>query len=307
MDKAEIDSLFHSVHSYSLALKPRSAKSHFFGDWNSPYIGEGFDFEELREYVPGDNPRHIHAGASIRAGKMVVVKRKEQREDRALVVLDISPSMFLRDKMRMAYSVAIMIFASALRQRIPCGMFIAGTSQTAEFLPRLGDKQLYRVKEALEVSICDDIFSVKGPKRKRSGNLALRAWRRVLPKGSAVFIISDFLGNSDENLASLLEERSYGYRVVPVVVQDELEYSFPTELPRGSVSIGALGVETQYTASLHINRHQAQRIKLEHEQRFSELKDTFFRNRLLWAHISSSDMEKISETLRKTLHRISKR
>ncbi|OGZ61023.1 MAG: hypothetical protein A2919_00805 [Candidatus Spechtbacteria bacterium RIFCSPLOWO2_01_FULL_43_12] len=307
MDRTEVNKLFDAVRFSHLALKPRSAKSHLFGDWDSIYAGEGFDFEEMSEYVPGDNPRRINIDASMRAGKTIVVKRKEQREDRVLVVLDISPSMFLRDKMAAAYSAAAMVFISALRQRIPCGMFIADTSQTAEFLPRLGKKQLYRVKEALETSICDGIASVSGLKRNRSGNLALRAWRKALPKGSCVFVISDFLGNSDENLVSLLEERLYGYKVVPVVIQDELEYSFPTDIPRGGVSVGVLGVETQDVVSISISRSQAQRIKQEHEKRFSELKDTFFRSRLLWAHISSPDLEEMTGILRRALHRISKR
>ncbi|MEX2144919.1 MAG: DUF58 domain-containing protein [Candidatus Spechtbacterales bacterium] len=306
MERSELDELFESARSSHLALKPRSAKSQFFGDWDSPHTGEGFDFEELSEYVPGDNPKRIHLGASIRAGKPIVVKKKELREDRALVILDISSSMFLRDKMKTAYLTAAMIFVNAIRQRIPCGMFIADRYQTAEFMPRLGDKQLYRVKEALEVSICEGIGLVKGLKRKRSGNLALRTWRKTLPKGSAVFVISDFLGSDDENLTSLFEERLYGYKVVPVVIQDDLEYSFPVDVPRGGVSLNVLEVETGGCDIISISRTEAKSIRREHEQRFSKLKDTFFRNRLLWVHISSMDLEEIRGTLRRTLHRISK-
>jgi uncharacterized protein (DUF58 family) len=51
-------------------------------------LGEGRSFESLREFVPGDDPRHLDWKASARRGKMILRQFEAERRQQVLLVLD---------------------------------------------------------------------------------------------------------------------------------------------------------------------------------------------------------------------------
>ena len=76
-----------------LELKTRGMVAETFsGQYRSVFKGRGMDFDEVREYVPGDEVRTIDWNVTARAGKTFVKKFTEERELTILLLVDISAS-----------------------------------------------------------------------------------------------------------------------------------------------------------------------------------------------------------------------
>src|SRR5882672_12054509 len=63
------------------------------GNYSSVFRGAGIEFDEVREYAEGDDPRSIDWGVTARVGRPFVKKYVDERELTVLFVLDLSPSM----------------------------------------------------------------------------------------------------------------------------------------------------------------------------------------------------------------------
>src|SRR6267378_5350364 len=62
------------------------------GAYLSHFKGRGMDFEELREYIPGDDVRDIDWNVTNRLGRPFVKRYREERELAAVLALDVSAS-----------------------------------------------------------------------------------------------------------------------------------------------------------------------------------------------------------------------
>src|SRR5512136_2607942 len=63
------------------------------GDYESAFKGRGMEFEEVREYTPGDDVRHIDWNVTARTGKPHVKVHREERELTVMLVVDVSSSV----------------------------------------------------------------------------------------------------------------------------------------------------------------------------------------------------------------------
>jgi uncharacterized protein (DUF58 family) len=64
------------------------------GQYHSVFKGRGMDFDEVREYVPGDEVRTIDWNVTARTGHPFVKKFTEERELTMLLVVDVSVGKF---------------------------------------------------------------------------------------------------------------------------------------------------------------------------------------------------------------------
>jgi len=64
----------------------------FAGSYHSAFKGQGIDFEEVREYQPGDEVRSIDWNVTAKTGIPFVKQYREERELTILLIVDISPS-----------------------------------------------------------------------------------------------------------------------------------------------------------------------------------------------------------------------
>src|SRR5262249_27382284 len=71
----------------------RSVEEVFSGAYRSAFRGQGLEFAEVREYVPGDDIRAIDWNVTARAGKPFVKRFVEERELTVVVALDLSGSL----------------------------------------------------------------------------------------------------------------------------------------------------------------------------------------------------------------------
>ena len=62
------------------------------GAYLSHFKGRGMDFEELRDYIPGDDVRDIDWNVTYRMGRPFVKRYREERELGVIIALDVSAS-----------------------------------------------------------------------------------------------------------------------------------------------------------------------------------------------------------------------
>jgi uncharacterized protein (DUF58 family) len=159
------------------------------GAYHSQFKGRGMDFEELREYVPGDDVRTIDWNVTARMRRPFVKLHREERELSVVLVVDISASGEFgstdRTKREFATEVAGTLAFSAMRNGDKVGLLLF-TDEVELFLPpKKGRRHLLRViREAL----------VFRPRRKgTSVQSALAFLNHVVHRRSIVFLVTDFL------------------------------------------------------------------------------------------------------------------
>ena len=159
------------------------------GAYLSHFKGRGMDFEELREYIPGDEVRDIDWNVTYRMGRPFVKRYREERELALVLAVDISGSSAFgslrRSKRDFATEVAATLAISATRSSDKVALLLF-TDQVELFLPpRKGRRHILRlIREML-------FFE---PKR-RGTNIpgALAFLNHVLHRRAMVFLLTDFL------------------------------------------------------------------------------------------------------------------
>src|SRR5215216_7306116 len=103
-----------------LELKTRGAVAETFtGQYRSVFKGRGMNFDEVREYQPGDEVRTIDWNVTARMGDAFIKKFTEERELTVMLVVDVSASgefgSVNLSKRELAAEVACVFAFSALR------------------------------------------------------------------------------------------------------------------------------------------------------------------------------------------------
>lgn len=93
----------------------RHATSDLSGAFHSRFRGTGLEFRDLREYVPGDEIKHIHWRATARSGRAYVKTYDEERSHRVHIALDCSTSMYFQNRFRSYQRTACLIARLAQR------------------------------------------------------------------------------------------------------------------------------------------------------------------------------------------------
>ena len=119
------------------------------GEYHSVFKGRGMDFDEVREYSPGDEVRTIDWNVTARAGRPFVKKFTEERELTILLVVDISASgnfgSAALSKRDLAAELASVLAFSAIRNSDKVGLLLY-TDRVARYLPpKKGRRHVLRV------------------------------------------------------------------------------------------------------------------------------------------------------------------
>ncbi len=158
------------------------------GRYESVFKGQGIEFEEVREYQPGDEVRSIDWNVTARTGRPFIKRFVEERELTVMLVVDLSRSMAFGSvkelKQRIATEICAVLAFSAIKNQDKAGLLIV-TDQIECFIPpKKGPKHVLRViRQALS-------FEPRG--HKTSLRLALDYLGHVLHHKSVIFLISDF-------------------------------------------------------------------------------------------------------------------
>ena len=124
------------------------------GAYLSGFKGRGMDFEELREYIPGDDVRDIDWNVTHRLGRPFVKRFREERELTAVLAVDVSASSSFgsanRTKREFAAEIAATLAMSAAKNGDKVALLLF-TDEVELFVPpRKGRRHILRlVREML--------------------------------------------------------------------------------------------------------------------------------------------------------------
>ncbi|HEX4349120.1 MAG TPA: DUF58 domain-containing protein [Verrucomicrobiae bacterium] len=160
-----------------------------FGAYLSHFKGRGMDFEELREYIPGDDVRDIDWNVTHRLGKVFVKRFREERELTAVLAVDISASSSFgsanRSKREFAAEIAATLAMSAAKNGDKVALLLF-TDEVELFVPpRKGRRHILRLVR--------ELLMFKARKRGTNISSALRFLNHVLHRRAIVFLLTDFL------------------------------------------------------------------------------------------------------------------
>jgi len=200
----------------------RLADNVLAGQYRTAFRGSGIEFEEVREYISGDDVRSIDWNVTARTGRLFVKKYREERERNVLMLIDISASQYFcssaKSKNELCAELAAVFSLSALSSKDKIGLILFSDRVEKTIMPRRGRSHVLRLIR--EVLACE-------PKGKKTDiALALGHMNRVLPQRSIVLLISDFLTKEEEYERALLLT-SLRHDFVPIIIRDPLEERIP--------------------------------------------------------------------------------
>lgn len=177
------------------------------GAYHSQFKGRGMDFEELREYIPGDDVRSIDWNVTARMRRPFVKNYREERELTTFLAVDISASKDFGSrrvsKREFAAEIAATLATSALRNGDKVGLLLF-TDEIELFIPaKKGRRHLLRIIRELVA------FEPRSPRTNIQH--ALDFFNHVQRRRAIVFLITDFLhsvgdAKSGENQRDLFHE-----------------------------------------------------------------------------------------------------
>jgi uncharacterized protein (DUF58 family) len=206
-----------------LELKTRGmVEAAFAGQYRSVFKGRGMNFEEVREYQPGDEVRFIEWNVTARLGEVrgdaYVKKFTEERELTVMLVVDVSASgdfgSVHLSKRELAAEIACLLAFSAIRNNDKVGLLLFSDHVELYIAPKKGRAHTLRlIREIL-------YFEPKG--RGTDPADALKYLNRVVHRRSVVFLLSDFQAPDFSRELSVTSER-HDLIAIPIVDPRETE------------------------------------------------------------------------------------
>src|SRR6202045_4954236 len=191
------------------------------GAYHSVFKGRGMDFDEVREYSPGDEVRTIHWNVTARTGRAFVKKLTKKRELTLFLVVDISASGNFGSgalaKRDLAAEVASVLAFSAIRNSDKVGLMLY-TDRIERYLPpKKGRRHVLRVVR--------DILYHTPEGRGTDPIKGLDVINHVLHRRAIVFLISDFESPGDPvapraGLGRAMRQTNRRHDLVSVHVED---------------------------------------------------------------------------------------
>ena len=205
----------------TLEIKTRGlVETAFAGDYHSVFKGRGMNFEDVREYQPGDEIRAIDWNVTARLGAAYVKKFTEERELTVILVVDVSASgnfgSTTQSKRELAAEVACLLAFSAIRNNDKVGLILF-TDRVELFIPpKKGRSHTLR--------LIREILFFKPQGRGTEPALALDYLNNIVTRRAVVFFISDFQA-PDFSRALAVSGRRHDF--IAIHIRDERERVLP--------------------------------------------------------------------------------
>ena len=241
----------------------------FAGDYHSVFKGRGMNFEDVREYQPGDEIRAIDWNVTARLGTAFVKKFTEERELSVVLVVDVSASgnfgSVSQSKRELAAEIACVLAFSAIRNNDKVGLLLFSDRVELFIPPKKGRSHTLR--------IIREILFFEPAGRGTAPALALDYLNNVVTRRAVVFFISDFQA-SDFSRELAVSGRRHDF--IALHIQDQREEQLP--------NIGIITLEDAETGEqIEINtgdRTTRARFSAMAETQRAELTRTLRRNNI---------------------------
>lgn len=202
-----------------IEIKTRAlVEAAFAGSYRSVFKGRGMNFEEVREYAPGDEVRTIDWNVTARMGHPFVKKFTEERELTVMLVVDVSASgsygSVRLSKRELAAEAACLLAFSAIRNNDKVGLLLFSDHVELFIPPKKGRLHTLRlIREIL-------FYTPRG--RGTAPEVALNYLNKVVTRKAVVFLISDFLA-PDFSKELSVTSRHHDLIAMPIVDPKEEE------------------------------------------------------------------------------------
>lgn len=190
------------------------------GDYRSVFRGPGIEFDEVREYVEGDDARLIDWNVSSRMGGPFTKTFREERELTLVLVVDVSASLLSglpsRTRRELVAELFALLSLAAVVNNDRVGAVLFSDRIESWVAPRKGKRHALR--------LITDMVGIDPAGRGSDLALALRTTGEALKRRGVVIVISDFKTRGYLPDLTLMGRR---HDVIAVRVSDPLDRAFP--------------------------------------------------------------------------------
>jgi len=192
----------------------------FAGQYKSVFRGRGMEFDEVREYQPGDDIRTIDWNVTARTGTPFIKRFCEERELTVLFLVDVSASGAFgsgnQSKLDMMIEVAAMLMFSALKNNDKVGLIT--------FCDEVLDYRPPRKGKANVLHLIRQLVAAEPIARQTDLEAALEFLTKVQKRRAVAFLISDFLAPGAQHAMAVCSKR---HDLIAITVTDPREHVLP--------------------------------------------------------------------------------
>jgi uncharacterized protein (DUF58 family) len=257
----------------------RLVDQHLSGAYHSVFKGQGIEFEEVREYLPGDDVRSIDWNVTARMGHPYIKHFSEERELTVIFLVDISGSQCFgsirRSKAEAAAEITCLLALSAIKNQDNIGLVLFSDQIEKCIPPRKGRTAAMRLVR--------EVLAAEETTRGTDIAEALRFLNKVQKRKAVVFLISDFI---DTNYEKELRITARRHDVICCPITDPNELELP--------NVGLIELEDAETGELMLVDTSSKSLRSEYaqnaKQKQESLRTMFRKNKV--DHIDFSTITK---------------
>ncbi len=204
-----------------LQLRTRYPVEHLLaGEYRSVFKGRGMDFDEIRQYQPGDEVRSMDWNVTARTGRPYIKRYIEERELAVWLIVDASASCRIaapgRTKWDAIHELAALLTLSATRNHDRVGMIVCSDQVEQILQPRKGRQHALR--------LLTDLLAIQPRHPGSDPGPALEAILHMARRRVLVLMLSDFLFDMDRRQ---LGPVAFRHDLVGIAVNDPSEREPP--------------------------------------------------------------------------------
>jgi uncharacterized protein (DUF58 family) len=196
------------------------------GMHRSPYFGQSIEFVQHRQYIPGDDLRHIDWKVWGRQDRLYIKQYEEDTNLRCTILLDASESMLYGrgplTKYDYAATLAACLSYLVIRQQDAAGLVVFDETIRQRLPWQSSRGHLQNIFKALK--------QVEPSAKTDMGNV-FKSVAASFPRRGLMVLITDFLGVEDTALKGLANLRHAGHDLLILHVMDDDELDFPFDDP----------------------------------------------------------------------------
>lgn len=224
MSEKSVAEILQQVRAIQIVAR-RSVDDLFAGQYQSVFRGRGMEFDEVREYQPGDDVRTIDWNVTARSGGCFIKRYCEERELTVLFVVDISASGAFgstsHSKLDVLVETVALLMFSALKSNDRTGLLTFCDEVCDYYPPRKGKSHV--------LHLIRELVAVEPIERPTRVTAALDYLNRVQKRRAVVFLLSDLMDSEAERnaLRRALQLTNRRHDLSVMTISDRREREFP--------------------------------------------------------------------------------
>ncbi len=209
----------------------RTVNTLMAGQYKSVFRGSGMEFEEVREYAPGDDVKSIDWKVSARLGRPFVKRYREERELIVMLLVDLSASGRFgtreNSKQEIAAETAAILAFNAIRNNDKVGAILFTDEVERYIPPQKGSGHVWRVIK--------ELFAHQPRHTGTNISEAVGFLGRVCRKRSVAFVISDFILPGGQAVVDRqMRSTARKHELINILVSDPGDFVLP---PGGLITV----------------------------------------------------------------------